>query len=298
MKKLTLLVLPLFVCLFASAQTIPNANFESWADVNPETWDTPNPETSALIFPFIPFSTVTQETTSPYEGTTSVRLETMDFLGNIVPGALTLGELDINITTLTVELTGGEPFTDTPATFKGYYKYTPAAGDNCFIAALLLKTNEESNVVDTIASAIFEYSSTTPDWTMFEVDFEYLSSETPDTLNIIVASSDVTLANSAAGSVLFVDDFSFEGTTVRNAEVALKNNFNVYPNPVNDVINLDLNFDENVTVKIYNTLGQTLYSSNLTSNNQKINISNYRTGIYLLEVESENEKYFKKIIKK
>lgn len=59
---------------------------------------------------------------------------------------------------------------------------------------------------------------------------------------------------------------------------------NIYPNPVKDVLNLNLNFGlELKQVNIYNSLGQNVYSSKSTS----INTSYLNSGLYIIEVDTD-----------
>ena len=75
----------------------------------------------------------------------------------------------------------------------------------------------------------------------------------------------------------------------------ISKNFIVYPNPVNDQLQLQVatNF-EFKKAAIYNYSGQLVFQSN----NTKINVSDLASGVYFIEVETNNGKGVKKIIKK
>ena len=69
--------------------------------------------------------------------------------------------------------------------------------------------------------------------------------------------------------------------------------FSYYPNPVKDVLNLNLNPDLVLKqVNIYNNLGQYLYSTKSIA----INTSNLASGFYFIEVETDQGKSSKNII--
>jgi hypothetical protein len=69
--------------------------------------------------------------------------------------------------------------------------------------------------------------------------------------------------------------------------------FSYYPNPVKEVLNLNLNPGlELKQVNIYNSLGQYLYSAKTTT----INTNNLNSGLYFIEVETDQGKSSKKII--
>jgi serine protease AprX len=71
-------------------------------------------------------------------------------------------------------------------------------------------------------------------------------------------------------------------------EIKLDENSNklkVYPNPVIDILNLDIPSSfGNVSVKIYNTTGQLYSTSNLSSDNNQIDLSPLKPGLYFVTV--------------
>ena len=79
-----------------------------------------------------------------------------------------------------------------------------------------------------------------------------------------------------------------------------KEQFSVYPNPVNDVLNLDLSsFENEAKINVYNNLGNLIVSKNKSSliENQ-LNVAEFSNGIYLLEIlDSENNRFVKKFLK-
>ena len=79
-----------------------------------------------------------------------------------------------------------------------------------------------------------------------------------------------------------------------------KERFSVYPNPVNDVLNLDLSsFENEAKINVYNNLGNLIVSKNKSSliENQ-LNVAEFSNGIYLLEIlDAENNRFVKKFLK-
>ena len=73
--------------------------------------------------------------------------------------------------------------------------------------------------------------------------------------------------------------------------------FSYYPNPVLDELNLSYPFGL-TKVKLFNVLGQKVYTKNLNTNSAKINMSNYKEGLYFMEVESNKSTKIIKILKK
>ena len=77
------------------------------------------------------------------------------------------------------------------------------------------------------------------------------------------------------------------------------NTISVYPNPASSEINLSWNKKEDVNIKIYNSFGKLVYFSknqNLIKN-QKIDISNYASGLYFVRINNSQGELTKKILK-
>ncbi|WP_179346028.1 VPS10 domain-containing protein [Winogradskyella ursingii] len=81
------------------------------------------------------------------------------------------------------------------------------------------------------------------------------------------------------------------------------NDFNIqdlsmYPNPGNDEINLKWNQSEDVSVKIYNTLGKLMFYTKKVNlqNGLKINTSAYGSGMYFVKLNTTKGEVTKKLI--
>jgi bacillolysin len=86
-----------------------------------------------------------------------------------------------------------------------------------------------------------------------------------------------------------------------NADAELGNeaniyDFNVHPNPVENVINVSLLDNRKSTYKIYNYLGKEVKGGNL--NQGEINFSNFASGLYIFEINDGQKTLIKKFIKK
>lgn len=71
--------------------------------------------------------------------------------------------------------------------------------------------------------------------------------------------------------------------------------FIAYPNPVLDNLYLAGNFDADTYVKVYNILGQEIYSAPLE--NKTLNMADFAKGIYNLQIIQNGKTFFKKIVK-
>jgi hypothetical protein len=73
--------------------------------------------------------------------------------------------------------------------------------------------------------------------------------------------------------------------------------FKVYPNPVNDVVMVELSGAEIATAVLYDLQGRTVYSQN--SPNSPINLKSIPAGVYLLRVtDTEGREHHQKIVKR
>jgi hypothetical protein len=83
-------------------------------------------------------------------------------------------------------------------------------------------------------------------------------------------------------------------------EFGLDDAISLYPNPVNDDLNISLNdLSENINYTLYNTLGQRIKVGSLGSNGiNVINMAQQDSGIYFITLSTDSTSVTKKIIKK
>ena len=72
--------------------------------------------------------------------------------------------------------------------------------------------------------------------------------------------------------------------------------FNVYPNPTNGVVTVELDDNVKYDVTVNNVLGQTVYTSSTTAMNTIIDLSSFEKGIYTIELKNSNTTYAEKVI--
>jgi len=73
----------------------------------------------------------------------------------------------------------------------------------------------------------------------------------------------------------------------------------VYPNPTNDILNIQMPQPIDGTLSISNVLGQEVYEGKMAGNSSltQVSIGSLPQGIYLLKIESNNQTVVKKIVK-
>ena len=104
-----------------------------------------------------------------------------------------------------------------------------------------------------------------------------------------------------AGKKVFLNSIAIEGvdTALSNDDFnSTVKNLNIYPNPVTNQLQVFAGqIIENV--RIFNIFGQLVYSSKaINSESLTVNMSDFSSGLYLVQVSSGNSSSTKKIIKK
>ena len=88
-------------------------------------------------------------------------------------------------------------------------------------------------------------------------------------------------------------EFEIKGESISEFE----NNFQIYPNPVEDI--LYINAKENITeVNVYNVVGVKMTTDNRQQTTVSVDMSGYNSGIYFVEIKTEKENSIIRIIKK
>jgi hypothetical protein len=90
----------------------------------------------------------------------------------------------------------------------------------------------------------------------------------------------------------------YTGSTVSVADHTGIPDFKIYPNPANDLFNVELGtLNKNTSLEIINTLGQVVYQSIITDQHSQIDIQHLSKGVYTVVISSGNEKQINKLIK-
>ncbi|TNE53432.1 MAG: T9SS type A sorting domain-containing protein [Bacteroidetes bacterium] len=101
--------------------------------------------------------------------------------------------------------------------------------------------------------------------------------------DVCVSTDSLTCVNSVG-----IDDTPFN-----------QNTFNVYPNPATNQITVEnLQLGDAYQILIYNSLGQLLHSEKeVQAANNKIDINTFSNGLLLINIKSENQNFFYKLLK-
>ena len=72
---------------------------------------------------------------------------------------------------------------------------------------------------------------------------------------------------------------------------------NIYPNPANDKVSINLKNNGNATIQLFNILGQEVKTVYTTENKVEVNVSDLNSGIYFIRVDQNNKTFTAKIMK-
>ena len=79
-------------------------------------------------------------------------------------------------------------------------------------------------------------------------------------------------------------------------EVNKENIFNVYPNPTNGLITIEIEDALKYELLIFNVLGQSVYTNLISGINNNIDLSHLDKGVYTIELKEGNDVYSEKVI--
>ena len=75
-------------------------------------------------------------------------------------------------------------------------------------------------------------------------------------------------------------------------------NFKLFPNPANEIINIETNFSNQCLLQIFNNEGKIIYTQTNDHKNIELDISNFTNGKYLLQIIHDNQIINKQFIKR
>lgn len=75
-------------------------------------------------------------------------------------------------------------------------------------------------------------------------------------------------------------------------------NISAYPNPVNDKLTIQTEIEGEYSLGVYDLTGKLIYLKKCNSKIANVDLSDYRSGIYIISISTGNERVTKKILKK
>lgn len=99
------------------------------------------------------------------------------------------------------------------------------------------------------------------------------------TTNVLTQVNNVFNSATNSGSIICTSVSSIQDYN----QIAL----NVYPNPMSDLLNIEVAKADEYILKVFTATGQLLNNTEF-KNNYQLNTSNYDAGFYLLRIEDKN----------
>ncbi len=145
-----------------------------------------------------------------------------------------------------------------------------------------------STLANGLTPSTSAFTPTTAQWHTETVDLSAYGSAT----NFFVRFK----GTSAYGNNMYIDKINIQDAS-SGIEDNNTNNFNVYPNPTTDVINVTFANAQNVTVSLVNSVGQTVRVFNNVNTNAVLSLEGLANGMYILNADINGQHVTKQIIK-
>ena len=121
------------------------------------------------------------------------------------------------------------------------------------------------------------------------------------TFNAVLSANGVSISNSGGSTDGFIAKYGTICTTGIEDEIKNENSLlHLYPNPVNNLLNISLYDESATTITILNTLGQTVFTQKLSPYNQEllqVDVSSFSSGFYIIQVKGNKNSATAKFVK-
>ena len=282
-KTIYTLIALLFATTISNAQApIPNGGFEDWTNMgmydNPDNWTTLNDMTASMET----FTCLQGTPGNP--GSAYIKLTSKTIGVAVIPGIAVCGTIDES----TMQPTTGFSYTDRPQNLTGKWQHMIFGSSQGFIDVQLTRWDVMEQTRITVASAHKNLTGMAMSWAAFTIPLVYTDGGDPDTCIIVLSASGTTPANN---DYLWVDALDFTGTVTGILNITGDKSINMFPNPANNSLSIDLSSFGNskVRVQITDVQGRIVRTENQVGTTAKatIEIATLPKGIYVLKGSSE-----------
>jgi hypothetical protein len=174
---------------------------------------------------------------------------------------------------------GGIASTVVPDSITFWYKYAPATLDTAYAQVILFDGHD---TVSYLKGKIFEAAA---EWT--RASFAIPAPTGPsDTLSTLFNSSwgDGGAGQAVVGSIFIVDDVEFVfATGIDEQTEATK--WEVYPNPVNEILNIRNTSGKAGTLEMIDATGRIVLRESIAQMQTQLNVNHLPTGLYLYQLK-------------
>lgn len=292
MRQLLLLAMLWLPITFSGyAQTLPNASFETWTTSQSGLYEQPSGNYWTSLNPLRDLGgpVTVEKVTDACEGTYAAKLTTKNFTSLLVSGLLASGTF--NQSNLLNPLLFGQPFTMRPTNFTGCFKFSPVSGDSCALVAWVSKWNPQTNQRDTIGTAVLIVDTAVANYTTYNIPFEYLNQDIPDTLTLVFSSSaDGQNNNGQVGTVMWVDNVAVDIANGINLPMMGEATVKCFPNPFADILTIEIpDFKGAATFTLLSAEGKILGMQILAGGRTELTMPTLPCGNYTYVISSGNK---------
>ena len=199
---------------------------------------------------------------------------------------------------------GGTPFVQKPAYIEGYYKYdttnTVSNNDSAVVEIYFKKYNNSLQTYDTVAFGVKHLPAT--DSAQGFVNFQVPISDlmpgiNPDSIVIRLSSSINGMCDASMECLDFYVDDLLAGFPLGIKSPIFTNNASIWPNPVENNLNILLNQNNKALASVMDMHGKKILSKTIGSEH-KLDLSCLNPGKYLINLKGEGLNQTHKFIKK
>lgn len=190
--------------------------------------------------------------------------------------------------TWTGDLSGNDnpvfPITGHPHSLWGWYKWSPQNGDTMEVHAVLCDNGVDINI------GSFKTAVPTTGWTPFSLTFSPYT--TADSARIMISASwDNDMPLPHGNSALLIDHLRFDALITGVDEVAGIPAVTLAPNPVRDLLTIDLGAPraERVHLRILDAAGRTVLQQDLRMGVQRhtVAVEGFAPGLHVVEITDD-----------
>ena len=153
-----------------------------------------------------------------------------------------------------------------------------------YISAIPQVENQSTFLTDTIGWVEVQGCFTALGGEQYITFGNFHDNSTTDTLRI--QSTNPLTGTGTDVSYYYIDDITLiDQSTVGVNELSNGTSVSVYPNPANDVLNINIgSLKENTKIKIYNALGELVLTESLITQNSLLKTHHLQSGIYFYSI--------------
>ncbi len=200
---------------------------------------------------------------------------------------------------------GGTPFIQKPAFIEGYYRYdttyTQSQNDSAVVEVYLKKYNNSLQTYDTVAFGVKHLPATdsAQGFILFEVPITELMPGTNTDSIVIRLSSSINgfCAGPNMECLYFYVDDLLAGFPLGVKTPILETSTSIWPNPVNNSLNILMTQNNKAIVTIIDMNGRNILSKIILSED-KLDLSFLKAGNYLMNIKGDSLNQTHKLIKK